>query len=307
MLSPSGLQQRAQLLQAIRSFFIERAYLEVDTPIRLPVLVPEAHIQPFSSEEMFLQTSPELCMKMLLARGCTQLFQLCHCFRKEENGRLHQTEFTLLEWYHCGWDYKDLMNECEHFFSYLVNQLQGYEGISEEGGIRYRGKTISLSPPWQRLSVSEAFHQYAGIAPEEALAQGCFDQVLVESVEPNLGWQTPVFLYDYPVALASLAKPKKNNQHLAERFELYLGGLELANGFSELVDPDVQRQRFVEELAAIASQGKKAVMPERFLFELGKLGETTGIALGVDRLAMLLMGQEKLLDVLPFSLDSLCP
>ncbi|MBW1750904.1 MAG: EF-P lysine aminoacylase GenX, partial [Deltaproteobacteria bacterium] len=113
MLSPEGLQQRSRLLQVVRSFFLSRSYLEVDTPIRLPVLIPEAEIIPIESEDWFLQTSPELCMKRLLARGSSQLFQICHCFRRGERGRLHQQEFTMLEWYHTGWNYLELMDECE--------------------------------------------------------------------------------------------------------------------------------------------------------------------------------------------------
>ena len=111
MLTPEGLQQRSRLLQAIRSFFYERSYIEVDTPLRLPVFIPESNITPFASEGCFLQTSPEQCMKRLLAHGCERIFQICHCFRKEEQGRLHQSEFTMLEWYQKGWAYHDLMRQ----------------------------------------------------------------------------------------------------------------------------------------------------------------------------------------------------
>ncbi len=303
MLSLDGLQQRALLLQAIRSFFINRYYIEVDTPIRLPVLLPESNIQPFASEDMYLQTSPELCMKMLLARGAQQLFQLCHCFRKEESGRFHHTEFTMLEWYHCGWDYNDLMVECEAFLQFMATGYANNMGQEDRQEIIYQGKTIALTSPWNRLSVEEAFREYVKITPADALEKGCFDQLLVECVEPHLGWGKPTFLYDYPVELASLARPKKDNPYLAERFELYFGGVELANGFSELVDARIQRQRFMDELTHISGRGEKMLMPERFLTELDKISETAGIAFGVDRLIMLLMGKEQLLEVLPFSLD----
>ncbi len=299
MLSPRSLRQRSQLLQAIRSFFLNRDYIEVDTPIRLPVLLPEAHIQPFTSDGWFLQTSPELCMKMLLAGGCEQIFQLCHCFRKEECGHHHQTEFTMLEWYHRGWDYVDLMEECEDFFNTLAGKVSGLDGVNRKGEIFYKGRTISLEKPWSRLSLRDAFRNFSDISVEQAIAEDQFEEILVEEIEPHLGWERPVFLYDYPIQLASLAKVKQDTPDLAERFELYIGGLELANGFSELVDAEVQRERFAQEMMTIRRLGRDARMPEHFLQSLEGLGDTAGIALGVDRMSMLLQGKEKLTDILP--------
>ena len=299
MLSPHSLRQRSTLLQAIRSFFLIRDYIEVDTPIRLPVLLPEAHIQPFASDGWFLQTSPELCMKMLLANGCEQIFQLCHCFRKEECGQFHQTEFTMLEWYHRGWDYVDLMEECEDLFGALAGKVSDLEGVNRKEEIVYKERTISLKKPWTRLSLRDAFFRFADISVEQAIAQDRFEEMLVEKIEPHLGWTRPVFLYDYPIPLASLAKVKDNNPTLAERFELYIGGLELANGFSELVDATAQRERFVQEISTIKQMGRSAQMPEHFLLALEGLGDTAGIALGVDRMLMLLQGKETLTEVLP--------
>ena len=299
MLSPHSLRQRSTLLQAIRSFFLIRDYIEVDTPIRLPVLLPEAHIQPFASDGWFLQTSPELCMKMLLANGCEQIFQLCHCFRKEECGQFHQTEFTMLEWYHRGWDYVDLMEECEDLFGALAGKVSDLEGVNRKEEIVYKERTISLKKPWIRLSLRDAFFRFADISVEQAIAQDRFEEMLVEKIEPHLGWTRPVFLYDYPIPLASLAKVKDNNPTLAERFELYIGGLELANGFSELVDATAQRERFVQEISTIKQMGRSAQMPEHFLLALEGLGDTAGIALGVDRMLMLLQGKETLTEVLP--------
>ncbi|WP_319550422.1 EF-P lysine aminoacylase EpmA [Desulfogranum marinum] len=299
MSSPHSLRQRSMLLQAIRSFFFNRDYIEVDTPIRLPVLLPEAHIQPFTSDGWFLQTSPELCMKMLLAGGCEQIFQLCHCFRKEESGCYHQTEFTMLEWYHRGWDYTDLMSECEDLFNILASRVSGLNGLNVKGDIVYKGRTISLGKPWSRLSLRDAFVHFADITADEAIAKDRFEEILVEEIEPHLGWERPVFLYDYPVQLASLAKVKDDSPDLAERFELYIGGLELANGFSELVDAAVQRERFVQEMGAIRQLDRDVRMPEQFLQALERLGDTAGIALGVDRVMMLLLGKEKLTEILP--------
>ena len=297
MISPYRLQQRSDLLQAVRSFFRARAYLEVDTPIRLPVLLPETHIKPYCSEGWFLQTSPEQCMKRLLAHGCGQLFQICHCFRKEEVGRLHQGEFTLLEWYHVGWSYRELMQECEEFIRALC-ACQDLAGIAGES-LRRGERTVSLAAPWERLTVHEAFRRYARLEVEEALRQDRFDEVLVTEIEPHLGWERPVFLHDYPVELASLAKRRADAPTVAERFELYIAGIELANGFSELTDPAEQRQRFNEEIRRSRASGNVyAAMPERFLADLGNLGATAGVALGLDRLLMLLLGCASVAEVI---------
>jgi len=300
MLTPQGLRQRSNLLQAIRSFFLQRAYIEVDTPLRLPVLLPEANLIPFASEECFLQTSPELCMKRLLARGCSQIFQICHCFRKEEHGRLHQSEFTMLEWYHKGWDYFDLMGECEQLVAFLASRAADVATAMEGEHLCWRESRISMALPWDRLTVAAAFERYAGVDVHETLEQGTFDEVLVTAVEPHLGKDRPVFLHDYPVVLGSLARRSPTNPGVAERFELYVAGIELANGFSELVDPEEQRQRFNQEVDSIRAQGRDAAIPEKFLADLPLLGETAGIALGVDRLCMLLLGRDTLTPAIIF-------
>ncbi len=300
MLTPQGLRQRSNLLQAIRSFFLQRAYIEVDTPLRLPVLLPEANLIPFASEECFLQTSPELCMKRLLARGCSQIFQICHCFRKEEHGRLHQSEFTMLEWYHKGWDYFDLMGECEQLVAFLASRAADVATAMEGEHLCWRESRVSMALPWDRLTVAAAFERYAGVDVHETLEQGTFDEVLVTAVEPHLGKDRPVFLHDYPLVLGSLARRSPTNPGVAERFELYVAGIELANGFSELVDPEEQRQRFNQEVDGIRAQGRDAAIPENFLADLPLLGETAGIALGVDRLCMLLLGRDTLTPAIIF-------
>lgn len=305
MLDVHGLQQRSALLQAVRSFFRERGCLEVDTPIRLPVLLPEVNILPFASDGWFLQPSPELCMKRLLARGCTDIFQICHCFRREERGRLHQPEFTMLEWYRTGWDYTDLMQECEELVNVLAAAVPDLPGVPPGPAIRRGGCLVDLAPPWERLTVAEAFRRYAGIEARDALAAGDFDEVLVTLVEPHLGCERPVFLSDYPVELGSLARKSAADPGVAERFELYIAGIEIANGFSELVDPAEQRHRFSGEITAIRARGDTAAMPERFLADLERLEPTAGIALGLDRLCMLLLGRATLSDALPFSCEEL--
>ncbi len=303
MLPPRRLQQRSRLLQAVRSFFLSRQYLEVDTPVLLSELIPESQIVPYRCEERFLQTSPELCMKILLARGCPRLFQICHCFRKGEAGRYHRSEFTMLEWYHAGWGYGELMAEVEELVQALAREGD-FPALDDGGGLRRQGRQVDLQSPWERLTVDEAFRRYAGIPARAALADDRFDELLVTRVEPHLGWQRPVFLCDYPVELGSLARRKAEDPQLAERFELYIAGIELANGFSELTDPAEQEERFAGEIRAIRAAGRPAAMPHRFLDTLAAMPETAGIALGFDRLLMLLSGADRIAEVLALDPES---
>jgi elongation factor P--(R)-beta-lysine ligase len=292
MLSPSGIRQRSLLLQAVRSFFYSRDYLETDTPVRLPALIPEAEIQPLRSEERFLQTSPELCMKRLLAGGCERLFQICRCFRKGERGRLHQEEFAMLEWYQVGWTCAELMEESEA----LARQLARF---CAEQGWQKLPVWAAQAEPWPRLTVADAFQAFAGVPAEQAIAEGRFDLLLVERVEPELARLGAVFLCEYPAALASLARTKPDNPAVAERAELYISGVEIANGFSELTDAAAQRRRFEVEMTKAGID--RSLMPEKFLRDLERLPDCAGIALGLDRLFMLLLGKNSIAEVLPFA------
>ncbi len=299
--SPCRLQQRSRLLQAVRSFFLARQYLEVDTPVLLSELIPESQIIPYRCGDRYLQTSPELCMKMLLARGYPRLFQICHCFRKDERGRYHRPEFTMLEWYRVGWGYLELMEEVEELLLSLAREPGLFPGLERGACLVRNGRRIDLSPPWERLAVDAAFLRHAGISARAAIDQDRFDEILVTKVEPHLGWQRPVFLYDYPAELGSLARRKEEDPDLAERFELYIGGIELANGFSELVDPEEQRERFLAEIGTILASGRPAQLPGRFLDALAAMPDTAGIALGFDRLLMLLAGADRIAAILPLS------
>ena len=292
MLSCSDLSKRSALLQAVRHFFHARNYREVDTPIRLPALIPEAEIQPLRSENCFLQTSPELCMKRLLANGCERLFQICHCFRKGERGRLHQEEFTMLEWYQTGWSYLELMAECEELVRALAR-------CCAEQDWQPLPAWASQLEPWPRLTVAKAFQGFAGLSAEQAIKENRFDLLLVEKVEPALANFGAVFLCDYPIALASLARPKQTNPTVAERVELYINGVEIANGFSELTDAAAQRQRFQTEMEKAGISN--SLMPEKFLHAVEQLPDCAGIALGLDRLFMTLLGRNSLAEVLPLS------
>jgi lysyl-tRNA synthetase class 2 len=304
MLDLQGLRFRAAFFHSLRSFFVRQQFLEVDTPIRQPLLLPELNIEPLASDGWFLQASPELCMKRMLAAGCDRIFQLCNCFRKGERGRLHLEEFTMLEWYRIDAGYEDLMTDCEALLGALLTDLEVIAPCAFDG-VRLRvsdNRVISLLPPWDRLSVHEAFARFSPVSIEQAMAADTFDAILVEYVEPNLGKERPLFLYDYPVELGSLARRKEKNPRLAERFELYVNGIELANGFTELTDSHEQRRRFEQELSMMSEERRRrSQMPELFLEDLAHLDRAAGIALGVDRLLMLLMGKTSVGEVVSFA------
>lgn len=303
MLSPEELHLRAALIQAIRSFFQSKTFLEVDTPIRYPVIIPEENIVPLRSESAFLQTSPELCMKRLLAGGNPRIYQICKCFRREERGRYHLEEFTMLEWYREGVDYTALMDDCEQLLQQVGGALSAVVAAEQSDRLRDLQPFVeAVGRPWQRITVMEAFQRHSPVSLEEALIQERFDEVLVEHVEPELGKQQPTILYDYPAVFGSLAKTKQGNASLVERFELYLRGVELANGFSELTDPVEQRVRFEQEIAMIKQQqGEKLPLPQSFLDDLDSIESAAGIALGVDRLFMLAFGVKSIDRAVSFS------
>ncbi len=296
----NALWLRARMIQAIRQFFCGRDYLEVETPLRIPAPAPEEHIDAPPSGDWFLQTSPELCMKRLLAAGYSKIFQISKCFREAERGQLHLPEFTLLEWYRQGIDYQVLMQECEELILHVAGTLEQGDVLS------FRDKKIALQRPWKRISVREAFTWYSGMSMTEALEKACFDEIMACKIEPRLGFDQPVFLYDYPVEFGALARAKKTDPAVAERFELYMGGLELANAFSELIDEKEQRLRFEKARQARRTAGKNIYpMPEPFLKSLLTLPESSGIALGVDRLAMIFTDSDTIDEVVTFPPETL--
>jgi len=292
----TNLERRAATLRRIRTFFAARGYLEVETPLRIPAPLPEAHITVVSSDGWVLQPSPEICMKRLLTAGCERIFQICKCFRKAERGRRHLPEMTMLEWYAAGQTYADLMVGCEELIQDIAR------GLGAGGSLDYQGLSIDLSRPWPRLTVADAYRRFASVSAEEALAQDRFDEIMGIEVEPQLGRERPVFLIDYPAEKASLARLKPGRPDVAERFELYIGGLELCNGFSELNDAAEQRRRFEAEQQIIRAAGRTVYpLPEKFLEALADLPPCAGNALGIDRLVMLFCDAAAIDDVVAFS------
>ncbi len=291
-----ALEKRARIVHAIRAFFIALDFLEVETPQRIPANAPELHIDAVACGDWFLHTSPELCMKRLLAAGYPRLFQICHCWRAGERGRRHLPEYTMLEWYRTDCDYQQLMTDCER----LLTKLR------PDGRLNWQGQEIDLRRPWPRLTLAEAFARYSDTPLDAALETGRFDEIISLQIEPQLPAVRPIFLTEYPIEHAALARKKSADERVAERFELYIGGMELANAFSELTDPREQRQRFAAEEQQRRAAGKSPYpSPEPFLQELGSLPPSAGIALGIDRLVMLLCDLASIDAVVAFTPEQL--
>ncbi|MBI9084130.1 MAG: EF-P lysine aminoacylase GenX [Desulfobacterales bacterium] len=296
----NNLILRSRVMEAIRQFFRKQGYLEVETPVRIPAPAPEAHIDAQASDDWYLQTSPELAMKRLLAAGFEKIFQICRCFRKGERGGRHLPELTLLEWYTADADYGAMMAQTEALIRHVVRS------VGPNKTMAYGGNTVGLDAPWARLSVSEAFLRYGKTAVGEALAAGSFDEIMGLTIEPQLGFDRPTFLTDYPAVCGALARKKPGAPHIAERFELYICGLELCNAFSELTDPVEQRRRFEAENRLRQNRGHAPYpMPEPFLEALSRMPAAAGNALGIDRLVMLLADTDRIDHVVAFTPEEL--
>ena len=290
-----NLQRRALIYDGIRVFFRQQNFLEVETPVRVPVLIPEQYIMPFTSNGGFLSTSPEIYMKQLIAAGYGNIFQICHCFRKGERGENHQPEFSMLEWYRVPANYDRIITDTEQLIFFLTKYL------SIAPVIEYQGNKIDLTPPWHRITVRDAFINYAGWDPFLCPDYEQFDIDLMEKVVPAFPPDCPTVLSDYPAALASLSRLKQDNNQVAERAEIFIGGLEIANIYSELNNAAEQEQRFNQEIAHLQSAGiDNMTMPREFLKAVARLPECGGIALGLDRLVMLFCDAKSITEVIAF-------
>ena len=318
----ANLRKRAKIIAGIRRFFDEKGFVEVETPLMVSQPGMEPHLEAFQTtyemRQFYLHTSPEYAMKRLLAAGFERIYQVCKVFRHEPVGRMHTPEFTMLEWYRAYADYTDIMVDTEYLIAGLATDLYG------EPVVRMGQYAVDLTPPWERISVREAMLRYAGVTADpysetaEFIRQAghatvdrddspdvAFFKVFLDRVEPHLGVQEPAILYDYPAPMAALAKRKYSAPGLAERFEVYIAGVELCNAFTELNDPDEQRQRLEEEAAQRVREGNPAYpIDERFLaaLEYG-MPPSGGIALGVDRLVMLLTGASSIGEVMAFPMS----
>jgi lysyl-tRNA synthetase class 2 len=294
-----NLKCRAEIIDIIRRFFNDRDFLEVDTPIRTPAVAPEKEIVPFSSEGWALTTSPELYMKRLLAAGFPRIYQISHSFRKDERGRLHNPEFTLLEWYRIGATYETMMADTEALVTTIANKM----GAGNR--LQYQGKYIDLTQPWPRITISKLYRKLAGWDPIRNPDVRRFDMDMVTKIVPGLNPRRPTIMLDYPSKMASLARLKPRNPLVAERAEVFIGGLELANAYSELTNEKEQAARFKSEIESIKKElGRDVPLPQKFLDALEHLPECAGIALGMDRLVMLFCSANSIDEVIPFTIDS---
>ena len=291
----ANLKRRARIHDSIRTFFRREGFLEVETPLLVRTVAPEQFITPFKIDSWFLSTSPEMHMKRLLADGYSNIYQICHCFRKSERGQLHNPEFTMLEWYRAGADYTQIIEDTERLVLAVAGKLRLGTTIS------YQGTEIDLVPPWPQITVRQAFIRSAGWDPFISLDAERFDVDLVEKVIPGFDTGRPTVLLDYPVAMASLARLRPGNPAVAERAEVFIGGLELANAYSELTDAAEQRRRFQQEIETLQRAGKSDIfMPDKFLEAVANLPECGGIALGIDRLVMLFCDAASIDEVIAF-------
>ena len=290
------LELKSKLMAAINDFFIGRGYLEVETPVLVKTPALEIHIDACPAGNDYLRTSPELHMKRLICAGYERIFQIGACFRADERGNLHNPEFTMLEWYRTKADYMDILSETKDLLRHVSGKCLGKSWF-EKDGVR-----IDLSAEWLSFSVSELFEKFAGWNPTAGFDENRFNTDLVNCVEPRLPKDRPVILLDYPAEVAALARLKTGDRRLAERWELYLGGVEIANAFSELTDAVEQRKRFEECAQKRIALGKKAYeLDVEFLAALEKgMPDCAGIALGIDRLVMLFAGVDRLDHVLAF-------
>lgn len=297
----SKLKIRSQILQNLRSFFEKENYLEVETPLLSNFSSIDLHIEPFSSfynetsKELFLQTSPEFAMKRLLSLGSGSIFQICKAFRNGEFGQIHNPEFTIVEWYKVGANHFELMEEISQMFSEVF-------GFPKAKFISYQSafnKFLKINPfEIDFVSLKKFAFEKIGNLPELNTKDDFLNLLLTEFIEPNLGTNQPEFIFDYPKSQAALAKIENGK---AQRFELYIQGTEICNGFNELTDAKEQKERFISENAKRLKAGKRELPIDfRFLDSLRTLPNCSGVAMGFDRLVMLLTKSDSINQVLTF-------
>ena len=306
------LQLRAEILATIRAFFSDRDVLEVETPLLASAPATDLHLDAVScryrgqgadeGRELYLQTSPEFAMKRLLAAGSGAVYQICKAVRNGEAGRMHNPEFTILEWYRPGWDHHRLVDEIDEMLQLVLG-----------------------TPPGDRTTYASVFDRHASIDPFSARDEELVNRartlgvvephdlerddllnlLLTHVVEPQLGRGRPTFLHDYPASQASLARVRPGDPPVAERFEVFSDGVELANGYHELNDPAEQRRRFTaDNTARRAADLPEVPIDERLLAAIEHgLPDCAGVALGIDRLLMVAAGTRDISDVLTFPID----
>lgn len=323
---------REKVLDAIRLFFKQNGFHEVDTPLMAGYSGTEPYLEPFETRlkfadgeehQAFLLTSPEYALKKLLAAGLGNVFQICKCFRNGEGkSDKHNPEFTIMEWYRSDADYTDIMRDCENLFNFILKSLGG------DGILKYQGKSYDISAPWERLSVAEAFAKYADIDVETLLSEkllpaaaqqkgylvdststweSLYNQIFLNEIEPYLGQTKPTILYDYPASQTAQCKKSSKDPRFAERFEFYVAGLELGNAFSELTDADEVEKRLHSEQELRRQLGKPVYPYDPDFIEALRSGmpRSAGIGVGIDRIVMLFADVPSIKDVIFFPVEDI--
>lgn len=312
--SIANLLKRAAIMAEIRRFFADRGVLEVDTPAMSQATVTDIHLFPFKTRfvgpgaaaglDLYLMTSPEYHMKRLLAAGSGPIYQLCRSFRNEEAGRHHNPEFTMLEWYRPHYDMYRLMNEVDDLLQQVL-ECDSAETLSYQQAFIRHLEVDPLSADKTQLREVAAKLGVGDLANAEEDRDTLLQLLFMLGVEPKIGQDKPAFVYHFPASQAALAEISTEDHRVAERFEVYFKGIELANGFRELTDSREQRQRFEQDNRRRAARGLPQQPIDTNLLDALASGmpESSGVALGVDRLVMLALKAEQLSDVIAFAVD----
>jgi len=302
----SALVARAKMYDQIRSFFAERDVLEVETPLMGHHTVSDPYIASFTVDNYFLQTSPEYAMKRLLVEGSGSIFQICKAFRKEEAGSMHNPEFTMLEWYKIGCDHLQLMDEMDELLQLILDTKPAHK----RSYLQVFQDHFGINPHTADIDNLQKIANENGVSLSNNAVQGLtatdWLQILMSHVvEPKLTGDSPWMIYDFPAPQAALAKVIQKEDPVAARFEVYIDGTELANGYFELQDHKEQRRRFIEDNKKRSEQGLSTVSAdERLLSSLEKgLPSCAGVALGLDRLLMLKQSSLNIKDILSFAIQ----
>jgi elongation factor P--(R)-beta-lysine ligase len=308
----SNLKLRAETLAKIRDFFAKRHVLEVETPLLGRSTNPAAHLHSFvtkyhlpgtqKNNNYYLQTSPEFAMKRLLAAGSGDIYQICKAFRDQETGRLHNPEFTILEWYRLGFDHHKLMDEVDAFLKITLKTKKAQRITYAQFFLDYFNLDLFAADINTLKTIAQKYNlSNVNIGNDK----DAWLQLLFMQVEPKLGIEQPVFIYDYPPSQAMLAKIRPENPPVASRFEVYYRGIELANGFHELNNIDEQRKRFLSDLQQRQELNLSEIpLDESFLAALPQLPNCAGVAIGVDRLIMLAAQANTVADVVTFTIEN---
>ncbi|MCE2570597.1 elongation factor P--(R)-beta-lysine ligase [Motilimonas eburnea] len=312
--SIQALRQRAEIIQNIRTYFQQLGVLEVDTPAMSQASITDINLFPFISQyvgpgaavgqSLYLQTSPEFHMKRLLAAGSGPIYQICKAFRNEESGRFHNPEFTMLEWYRPGFDDIALMDEVSDLLQLILNCDVPSRLTYQQAFEQY----LQVDPLHADLSELKQLadkHGFTDIAASETCKDTLLQLLFCMVIEPQIGQDAPCFVYHFPASQAALARLHSGDPRVAERFEVYYQGIELANGFNELTDAVEQRARFIADNAKRHATGKPQMPIDHLLLaglEHG-LPDCAGVALGIDRLVMLALGAEHIDQVMAFPVE----